>query len=151
MEPGDPATLGDEWLRLAAHGSAPAAARRHVSEWLSAHDAAPEVVHDLALAVSELAANVVQHSGTEWVFVRIDDAHPGWWTLEVVGGPRQLPDHLKDPTQWTVAAPDSRRGGRGLGIVRSVVDEVEVDERGDELAIRCRRARVPDEEPTRRA
>jgi anti-sigma regulatory factor (Ser/Thr protein kinase) len=142
MEPGDPATLGDEWLRLAAHGSAPAAARRHVSEWLSARHAEPAVVHDLALAVSELAANVVQHSGTAWVLVRVDDDDPEWWTLEVVGGPRQLPDHLRDPARWTVAEPDSRRGGRGLGIVRSVVDEVEVDERGDELAIRCRRRRV---------
>lgn len=131
---------GGDWCRIAAHGNAPAEARRHVAEWMTAHGATPDALHDLVLAASELTSNVVQHGGMPWVYLRLDDDHPECWTLEVVGGPRQPPALLRNPSRWSVSDPDSTNG-RGLGIVRTVVDEVVVSDRFDLLAIRCRRRR----------
>jgi anti-sigma regulatory factor (Ser/Thr protein kinase) len=99
------------------------------------------VIDDLALAASELAANVVQHGGAHELYVRLDDQDPSRWTLDVAGGRNALPAHLVDPTSWVVSPPE-RVGGRGLGIVRAVVDEIEVLTEHDVVAIRCHRRRA---------
>jgi len=93
-------------------------------------------VEDLSLAASELAANVVQHGDADYLYVRLDDRDPNRWTLEVAGGRNRLPAHLSDPSVWSVARPESSHG-RGLGIVRAVVDDIEVLEHANGLAIPC--------------
>jgi len=133
--------LNSEWHRLPADELASGAARRHVISWLLEHHADPRAVEDLSLAASELAANVVQHGGATELFVRLDGSDPRCWTLEVAGGHVRLPENLADPATWRVAGPDSSHG-RGLGIVRAVVDDIEVIEDGRGLAIRCHRQRA---------
>lgn len=133
--------MSPDWHQVTAGGTASGAARRHVAEWLRVRGAATAEIDDLSLAASELAANVVQHGDADELFVRLDDHDPTRWTLEVRGGRRPLPDHLADPSSWSVAGPDSPHG-RGLGIVRTVVDDVEVSTDGDVLAIRCHRLRA---------
>jgi anti-sigma regulatory factor (Ser/Thr protein kinase) len=98
------------------------------------------VIDDLSLAASELAANVVQHGDATELWVRLRDTDPLRWTLEVVGGRTALPPHLTDPRHWVISRPDSPHG-RGLGIVRTVVDEIEVSNERGGLAIRCHRRR----------
>ena len=140
MNPGVDVFPGPDWHHVVAGDSASSSARRHVANWLRARGAAPDEIDDLSLAASELAANVVQHGDADELFVRLDDSDSGRWTLEVVGGRNVLPAHLADPTSWMVSHPDSSHG-RGLGIVRTVVDDVEVLTDLDVLAIRCHRLR----------
>lgn len=142
MEPGHPAGPGDGWVRLAAGHDAPGAARRHVTQWLAAHHAGPDAVRDLAVAVSELATNVVCHARTEWVHIRMSDDDETSWTLEVVVGTATLPPPLADPASWGVADPGASHGGRGLGLVRAAADEIEVAECDGRWVVRCRRERI---------
>jgi anti-sigma regulatory factor (Ser/Thr protein kinase) len=137
---GLPALPDAAWHRIVADATASAVARRYVVEWLTTRGAPRHIIDDLALAASELTANVVQHGDAPELYVRLDDRDPRCWTLDVAGGRTSLPAHLTDPSTWTVSSPQSAHG-RGLGIVRSVVDEVEVLTEHDVTAIRCHRLR----------
>jgi anti-sigma regulatory factor (Ser/Thr protein kinase) len=141
MTSGVPALSGAAWHRIPADDQASGAARRYVAAWLNDRDAEPHDIDDLSLAASELAANVVQHGDATQVYVRLADVDPRCWTLEVAGGRNALPAALTDPTAWVISRPDSANG-RGLGIVRAVVDEIEVLADDDGLAIRCHRLRT---------
>ncbi len=132
---------GPDWHRVAADEFASSAARRHVATWLRTRGGTSAEIDDLSLVASELAANVTQHGDADELLVRLDDSDPGRWTLEVVGGRNLLPAHLADPTSWEVPRADSTTG-RGLGIVRTVIDEIEVLTALDVLTIRCHRLRT---------
>ena len=87
------------------------------------------VAHDIALAASELCTNVVQYASTDDYTV-VCERHDGCWVLEV--------SHADDvdlhgPDQ---VAPSSQ-GGRGLMIVRALMDSVELVEGANGTAIRC--------------
>lgn len=87
------------------------------------------VAHDIALAASELCTNVVQYASTDDYRVTCE-RHDDHWVLEV--------SHADDVD---VHGPDqvspSSRGGRGLMIVRALMDTVELVEVDDGTAIRC--------------
>lgn len=138
--PAEEAPTGSGWHHVPADGRASSSARRHVAAWLRGHGADRRVIDDLSLAASELAANVVQHGDATELWVRLLDTDPLRWTLEVVGGRNPLPPQLSDPQHWVISRPDSPHG-RGLGIVRTVVDEIEVSTERGGLAIRCRHLR----------
>lgn len=123
---------------FAAHPSTARAARAFVTEQLSAQGATAEVVDDFALAVSEVVSNAVAHSDDAEVVVVIDTSDQGWWHIEVASH-SPLPHRLRDPSGWTVA-PAVAASGRGLGIVRSLMDEVSVLDAGSIVAMRRRRA-----------
>lgn len=140
MTPDVDALSAPDWHRVAVGDQASTVSRRHVETWLRTRGATPAEIDDLSLVASELAANVVQHGDAHELLVRLDDSDSSRWTLEVVGGRNLLPAHLADPTSWEVSRPQDTHG-RGLGIVRKVVDAVEVLIELDVLTIRCHRLR----------
>jgi len=97
------------------------------------------VVGDLRLVVSELVSNAVTHGAAATVKVVVDLSDDGWVALEVVGG-GDLPPALSDPGRWAIAPVDAV-SGRGLGIVRALVDEVATATVDGEVAVRCRMRR----------
>jgi anti-sigma regulatory factor (Ser/Thr protein kinase) len=111
-------------------------ARRAFSEWLCRR-AKDDVVDELEIVFSELAANAVEASpdgadkvtgrawcdGVDVVLDIVNRADPG--------GPRAPKWDLDDPL---------RTGGRGLVITEALVDSMEVTlQPGQRLAVRCRR------------
>ncbi len=121
-----------------AQPSTARAARAFVAEHLSAQGATAAVVDDFALAVSEVVSNAIAHADDTEVVVVIDTSDHEWWQVDVVSH-SPLPSRLRDPNGWTVA-PASAASGRGLGIVRSLMDEVSVLDAGSIVAMRRRRA-----------
>lgn len=115
------------------------AARTFVGEHLTAHGAAASVVDDFMLAISELVSNSVVHTDDAAVVVVIDTTDLQWWQIEVAGH-TPLPPVLRDPEEWAVASA-AAPSGRGLGIIRRVMDEVAVHESGCIVMLRRRRAK----------
>jgi anti-sigma regulatory factor (Ser/Thr protein kinase) len=119
------------------------AARQFVRDTLRSHGAANNVITDYALAVSELATNIIEHGDGSDLIIFLDVADPQWWGMEVVGGATTATNHVLvlEPASWTVAAADEP-SGRGLGIVRHLMDDIATDTTDGQLSIRCRRRRV---------
>ncbi len=116
------------------------AARQFVTELLRQRGATPAVVGDCALVVSELVTNIIEHGdGSDFVIV-LDVADPAWWDVEVTGGAADAPLMVLEPEMWTIAGADDV-SGRGLGIVRHLMDHVTTDTSGGQLSVRCRRRR----------
>ena len=114
-----------------------AVARRFVGERLQDCGADQTSVAVFRLAVSELGANVVEHgTGDPWTVCVYGSNE--WWSVEVEGivGDRSGP--LLRPGAWHVAEPRAS-SGRGLGIVRHLMDEVTVVFQADRARIVCRR------------
>ena len=111
-------------------------ARDCVAEALACRGASESVVEVFRLAASELAANVIEHGHAPYwtlaVTVTVDR-----WTMEVVGGDARPPNNeVLHPESWHLPDP-GRRGGRGLGIVRSLMDGVAVDAVRGQVRVTC--------------
>jgi anti-sigma regulatory factor (Ser/Thr protein kinase) len=119
------------------------AARQFVSETLRSNGATPKVIGDYALAVSELTTNIIEHGNRTSLIVFVDIADTDWWEVEVAGGAAAPARELLEPDTWTVAGADEV-SGRGLGIVRHLMDEISSDITGGQISIRCRRRRAED-------
>jgi anti-sigma regulatory factor (Ser/Thr protein kinase) len=117
------------------------AARQFVSETLRGHSASVGAINDMALAVSELATNIIEHGNGSTLVVYVDVADAECWEIEVTGEAAVLSDRLINPRSWAVAGADES-SGRGLGIVRHVMDEVSTTTTGNRISIRCRRQRA---------
>lgn len=117
------------------------AARQFVSSTLRAHGAADSVINDYALVVSELATNIIEHGDGSDLVIFLDVADPDWWGMEVVGGATTASPDVLEPASWTVADADEP-SGRGLGIVRYLMDEIVTDTADSQVSIRCRRRKV---------
>ena len=89
-----------------------------------------ELIADLELVVSELSTNVIQHSGAGEVVIamRHDD---GLWEVDV-----HHADGLPDLGS-VVPPPNSSTSGRGIMVVRALMDDVEIVEESGETLIRC--------------
>ncbi len=125
--PADPAPAV---VSLPADTTAPGSARRLLDE-CSPGDTASVALDDVALALSELVANAVEHGAGEVVEVRIRSVDPGGMELTVGNKtPRRLPRR-----PWLMPAPEADRG-RGLAVVASLASQVEVEHDGDRLRIR---------------
>ena len=120
------------------------AARRFVSEILRLNGASKCVVADFALVVSELSTNIIEHGNGSSLIIFVDVSDPDSWELEVVGGQCPPESRVLRPEAWAVAAADDPTG-RGLGIVRHLMDEISAESRDDQVSIRCRQKRS---EPT---
>ncbi len=117
------------------------AARQFVTDTLRAHGAAPDLTRDYVLVVSELATNIIEHGDGSHLIIYLDVADNEWWEVEIVGGSSTPPPQLLDPDTWVVAAADDG-SGRGLGIVRHLMDDISIASNDGQLSIRCRRRRA---------
>jgi anti-sigma regulatory factor (Ser/Thr protein kinase) len=89
--------------------------RAMVGRWLEARGATPDEVADVALAVGELVSNVAVHA-----YPMVD----GRVVVNVVLDGDTVCVDVSDTGSWR--PPQDRGGGRGLGIVRAVVEDVDV-------------------------
>jgi anti-sigma regulatory factor (Ser/Thr protein kinase) len=120
-------------VELEAHMSNVGIARRFVRSELEGR--APEsAVSDLTLITSELVTNAFEHgSGRVVLTVRCQD---GTASVTVTSGGQ--PAKLPTIETWATARAD-RVSGRGLGIVRQIGDDIEVDRSSDGVTITVHR------------
>ena len=121
-------------MELEAHMANVSAARRFVRKELEGR--VPEdAVTDLMLATSELVTNAFEHGSHQPVrlTVRSDRAEA---SITVVSGVEV--GHVPDVDAWTTARAD-RVSGRGLGIVREIADDIDVERADGNVAITVRR------------
>lgn len=109
--------------------------RQDFTGWLDDLGLGRELAEDLTVVFSELTANAVAGSP--------DDAAPVAAHAHIEG--RELCIDIRNSTAGSAPAvrrPDLadplREGGRGLMIVRALVDDLDVVRDGRDLAVRCR-------------
>jgi anti-sigma regulatory factor (Ser/Thr protein kinase) len=103
-------------LRIRAVAEQLQEVRHALGSWLDGHGATPEVGAEIALAVHEAAANVVEHayragSGELVVRARTDDGR-----ITVV---------VEDAGDWRAPSRTDQRG-RGLALMHGLMDDVEI-------------------------
>jgi len=130
-ESGNP-SAGGHVLIVAAEPSMIASLRHRVATLARASGARDELVDDLRLVVSELATNVVQHTDSDTIRMTFR-REPTRFVLDVddAGALTGL-EHISAP------GPD-RLAGRGLSIVRAVMDDVEIVDDDGRRRLRCTR------------
>jgi anti-sigma regulatory factor (Ser/Thr protein kinase) len=120
-------------LRLARMPQVVALVRHELRRWLDERGLAPEDQVDITLACSEACANAVEHPG-----------RPGRLAFEIEawreGG--ELVLSVRDFGAWTDATSGENRG-RGLSMIRSLMDAVEITSGGDGTRILMRRTLRP--------
>jgi anti-sigma regulatory factor (Ser/Thr protein kinase) len=112
-----------------------AAARRFVADRLDGVVADADIVDDLRLAASELVTNAVEHGDPRRVVVELG-VETGVVSLSVTS--HSPHDNVAPVSDWTVADA-SDIAGRGLGIVRTLADDVLVSRGGGRLTITLER------------
>lgn len=124
--------------RLGSGPDSIAGARHAFRAWLEASSASADDIADLAVVLSELAANALAGSAGGPTGGSAD-IHAGLegdelW-LEVVN---ELPNEAPDVLRWDLDDP-LRGGGRGLMIVRAYTDSMEVGSVDGTVSVRCTR------------
>jgi serine/threonine-protein kinase RsbW len=119
-------------LRLPARAEELRTVRHALEAWLVGQGAPPEVAADLTLAAHEAAANVVEHAypngGDVIVRARRDDG-----SLLVV---------VQDKGHWRAPSRTDQRG-RGLTVMRRLVDDVEIAPLASGTTVFLRRLMTP--------
>jgi DNA-binding NarL/FixJ family response regulator/anti-sigma regulatory factor (Ser/Thr protein kinase) len=111
-------------------------AREFVGSFLRSHGIAENSIAIFRLAVSELAANVIEY-GTSATWTVGIEAGVEWLAMDVTGGAAPQSNIVFHPDHWSIALPDQPTG-RGLGIVRELMDQVSVDTAHGEVRVLCR-------------
>ncbi len=125
-------------LSIAARAEDIATARRAVCSFLIEHGVSMTLAEDMRLIASELVTNAVIHGRPGPIAVELELDHEV--RLRVTNdGP---PDAVPSVADWHLADSASR-SGRGLGIVRRLSDDAEVDGDGEHTTVTVRRA-LPD-------
>ena len=138
MRPGRWGAAGEfrsprEVMSLAPSNANVAVARRFVARWFAGTaglDPASDAIADLALVASELVTNAFEHGGEEPIDVEVsfDGA-----TCTIAVSSDGV-DGLAPSSEWAVAGTHSVTG-RGLGIVKSLVDSIDVRRDGGRLTV----------------
>jgi serine phosphatase RsbU (regulator of sigma subunit)/anti-sigma regulatory factor (Ser/Thr protein kinase) len=108
--------------------------RNTLGRWLRAAGANENELFDITLSASEAAANAIEHAyGAREATFAVRCEHDG----------RQVTVTVRDAGRWRTTRPHG--GGRGLEIMRSLVDSVEInsDEAGTVVAITKKLSRRP--------
>ncbi len=121
---------GEHDLTVASDPAMIATLRHRVADIARRSGATDDDVHDLELAVSELATNVVQHTDADTIQMTFR-REPSRWVLDVADA-----DGLTGLDPTTVPDPDAL-AGRGLFIVQAVMDEVEIVDHDGQRRLRC--------------
>jgi anti-sigma regulatory factor (Ser/Thr protein kinase) len=111
-------------------------ARSFTTDTLRMTGAPADVVRDLRLVTSELVSNIIEHGDGTGFDVSVEHGAFSDWSVAVSGTVRPATPLLGAPTHWAVATADER-SGRGLGIVRSLMDDVTVIQRDGRVVVRC--------------
>src|SRR5262245_629885 len=121
-------------MELEAYMANVSVARRFVRTELEgfAPDAA---VSDLMLATSELVTNAFEHGAAAPVRLTVRRGHDQA-SVTVTSGEESR--HVPALDRWITAGAD-RISGRGLGIVREIADDIDVERNGHSVAITVRR------------
>lgn len=117
------------------------AVRNYIGEILHQRGASETVIRDFQLVVSELVANVIEHCDGSELTVFSDFSDPQWWDIGVVGGKSMDGKLMGQPETWTIAG-NGHTSGRGLGIVRQLMDDIITDTTDGRVSVQCRRRRV---------
>jgi anti-sigma regulatory factor (Ser/Thr protein kinase) len=102
--------------------------RRSLSSWLAALGAGEDESYDILLAVGEAAANAVEHA-----YGPVDEQFV--LTAEIVEGEVHLT--VADQGRWRPARGTNR--GRGIDLMRQLMDEVDVTMADHGTVVRMRR------------
>jgi len=113
-------------------------ARSFVAVALRDAGASSRVIDDFRLVVSELVANIVEYGDGTGFDVYVESGATGPWVLGIECAVSAAGVSLPNPEAWAVADPDEA-SGRGLGIVRALMDDVTLAAVEGRLAIRCSR------------
>ena len=121
--------------RIGADHAELSALREEAALWLSQSldESGDTTVADVSLVLTELAANVIDHTSSDSVDVelRVEDE---WVTVVVLNsGPV---DSVPPIDRWGELAEDLR--GRGLRLIRALCDEIEVSGDDETTRICCR-------------
>ena len=132
-----PSSVGAGSLQL-SHRSSPRATlemRRVVRSWLRQGGVPERVCSDILVAVSEAHCNAVEHAyGLEPGPIEVDGSITGN-AVEVT---------IRDHGMWRQRiARRNDDGGRGLILMRGLMDDVEIDTNGDGTEVRMRRSLEP--------
>lgn len=112
------------------------AAREFVGSVLRSRGVGEHTIGAFRLAISELAANAIEHGTAPTWSVGVE-AGPEWLTMDVTGGVAAPSNIVHHPQEWSIAPPDEA-SGRGLGIVRRLMEEVTVDTVDGEVRVTAR-------------
>jgi len=122
-------TLGERLeLELVGEPVALASFRQALRRWLAEVDAAPQEVHEIVMATNEACQNAIEHAyglAPEPFDVALSRANG---SVEIV---------VRDRGSWTEGESPDR--GRGLPLMRALMDDVEVDQRPTGTRIVLRR------------
>lgn len=117
------------------------AARAFVGESLRQQTAPKSLILDYQLVISELITNTIEYGDGSRITVFCDFSDHQWWEIGVVGTTSISESRMKQPELWAVAGRENT-SGRGLGIVRQLMDDIIADTTDDRVSVRCRRRRV---------
>jgi serine/threonine-protein kinase RsbW len=114
-------------LNLPRDGEHLSTLRDVVGVALVGHDAPRGTVDDLQLAIAEAAANVIRHAeGTADYSVEVVIGDGSCEISVIDGGPGLGPDGDESITDRILA-----EGGRGVGIMRALTDELHFEQDGE--------------------
>lgn len=118
--------------RLAPAAEEIGATRRQVGEWLAARELDPDDIDDVRLVVSELLTNAVAaaHAAIT-VHVAVDTGRVHVWVSDDGGSTPDLSAAGAEP------APPDAQAGRGLFLVRSVMDDIAAVTNEIGTTVRC--------------
>lgn len=120
------------------------ACRSFVGQVLTSGGAPAGMVRDFQLTASEIVSNAIEHSSTAVVGILVDVSDPKWWVVAInsthADAEPTSPFYDQRPAEWLVGSPEAA-SGRGLGIARRLMDDIEVRVHNGEVAVHCRRRR----------
>jgi serine phosphatase RsbU (regulator of sigma subunit)/anti-sigma regulatory factor (Ser/Thr protein kinase) len=107
-------------LTLDAHPGVLSPLRRTLERWLAEQGFGANERFDVTLAASEAAGNAIEHAY---------GAREATFTVECERGPEDVRISVCDRGRWRDSSPYGR--GRGLAIMRALVDSLEIDREGE--------------------
>jgi len=105
--------------------------RRRLRGWLAAQQVGPNDVADIVLAVSEACNNAIEHAYRD---------RPGTLTVKLNADPLALEAVVEDRGRWQPPA-STDEGGRGIWLMRHLMDTVRFEANGHGTTVSLRRRR----------